>query len=36
VDSSGQLAYRILGDADWGLEELLGHINRLLPDRPVQ
>ena len=36
VDSSGQLTYRILGDADWGLEELQGRINRLLPDRPVQ
>ena len=36
VDCSGQLAYRILGDADWGLEELLGRINRLLPDSPAQ
>ena len=36
VDATGQLAYRVLGDADWGLEDLRGRIDRLLPDRPEQ
>ncbi len=35
VDASGQLAYRVLGEADWYSDGLLDLVRRLLPDRPT-